>query len=95
MVGIPAAVGRAFAPEENREPYVVLSDAFRRRRFNAGPNVAGGTLIRRPLRKPGAMAVLVSTRFGRLRAMYEQERYGGRGEAGVATAAGARPCAGR
>src|SRR5258706_200445 len=44
VVGMPAAVGHTFSPEENREPLVVLSDAFWRRRFNADPNVAGKTL---------------------------------------------------
>ncbi|MGH9898707.1 MAG: ABC transporter permease, partial [Pyrinomonadaceae bacterium] len=44
VVGMPAAVGRTFSPDENREPLVVLSDAFWRRRFNADPNVAGKTI---------------------------------------------------
>ena len=48
-LGVKAAVGRTFLPEEDRtpgaHPVVVLSHAFWRQRFGADPNVIGSTLI--------------------------------------------------
>jgi predicted permease len=47
-LGIQAALGRTFLPEEfseDRRRVVVISDVFWRTRFNADPNVLGQTLI--------------------------------------------------
>lgn len=44
VMGVRAALGRTFTPEENSGPFVVLSDAFWRRRFNSAPGVIGKTL---------------------------------------------------
>src|SRR5262245_13317346 len=44
VIGVQAALGRTFTPEENSRPFVVLSDAFWRRRFNSDPGVIGKTL---------------------------------------------------
>src|SRR5262249_45449838 len=48
-LGVKAAVGRTFLPEEDRtpgaNPVVVLSHAFWRQRLGADPNVIGSTLI--------------------------------------------------
>jgi putative ABC transport system permease protein len=46
-LGVPAALGRTFGPDEarpGRDPVVVLSDALFRRRFGADPHVLGTTL---------------------------------------------------
>ena len=44
VVGVEAALGRTFTPEENDKPYVVLSDAFWKRRFGSVPDVIGKSL---------------------------------------------------
>jgi predicted permease len=47
-LGVKAALGRAFAPEEDRtpgtHPVVVLSDAFWQKQLGADPNVVGSTM---------------------------------------------------
>ena len=49
VLGVKAARGRTFAPEEDRtantHPVVVLSDAYWKRRFNADPNIVGKNVI--------------------------------------------------
>jgi predicted permease len=48
VLGVRAARGRTFSPEEDRtpgtQPVVVVSDGFWRRRFNADPNLIGQTV---------------------------------------------------
>jgi ABC-type antimicrobial peptide transport system permease subunit len=44
VMGVQAALGRTFTPEENGGPFVVLSDAFWSRRFSSDPEVIGKTL---------------------------------------------------
>jgi predicted permease len=48
LLGIRAAVGRTFGPKEDevpgRDPVVVLSDGFWRKKFGADPSVVGRTL---------------------------------------------------
>ena len=44
VTGVQAALGRTFTPEDNSGNFVVLSDAFWRRRFNSDPGVIGKTL---------------------------------------------------
>jgi predicted permease len=48
VLGVNAAIGRSFLPEEDRvvgeRPVIVLSHAFWRQRLNADPNVVGTTL---------------------------------------------------
>jgi putative ABC transport system permease protein len=44
VMGVQAALGRTFTPEENRGPFVVLSNAFWSRRFSSDPGVIGKTL---------------------------------------------------
>jgi len=44
VMGVQAALGRTFTPEDNSGNFVVLSDAFWRRRFNSDPGVIGKTL---------------------------------------------------
>jgi putative ABC transport system permease protein len=44
VMGVQAALGRTFTPEENSGPFVVLSDAFWRRRFGSDLGVIGKAL---------------------------------------------------
>jgi putative ABC transport system permease protein len=44
VMGVRAALGRTFTPEENSEPFVVLSDGLWSRRFSSDPRVIGKTL---------------------------------------------------
>ncbi|HWO02785.1 MAG TPA: ADOP family duplicated permease, partial [Blastocatellia bacterium] len=49
MLGVAAASGRTFSPEEDgapgSQPVVVISDAFWRKRFGADPNLIGQTVM--------------------------------------------------
>jgi putative ABC transport system permease protein len=70
VLGVRAALGRTFTPEESRaalfntaaapiaaDPVVVLGSAFWRRRFGGDPGVVGTTVVveRRPMRIVGVM----------------------------------------
>jgi putative ABC transport system permease protein len=44
LLGARAALGRAFTPADAREPVVLLTDWFWRRRLNADPGIVGRTL---------------------------------------------------
>ena len=44
VLQIPPAVGRTFTVEESAQPFVVLSYALWKRRFNADPNLAGKSI---------------------------------------------------
>src|SRR4030095_13652629 len=47
MIGVKAAVGRVFTPDEDRpnsNRFVLLSDRFWRRRFGADPNIVNRTI---------------------------------------------------
>ena len=44
VLDVQMALGRGFAPEEDRAPVVVLSHRYWQRRFNAEPNLVGKTL---------------------------------------------------
>ena len=49
VLGVSAAIGRTFRPEENRipggSPVIVLSDTFWRRQFHADPSAIGRTIV--------------------------------------------------
>jgi macrolide transport system ATP-binding/permease protein len=48
VLGVPAAMGRTFRPEEDREgsaPVVVLNHGFWQRKFGANPNVIGQNVL--------------------------------------------------
>ncbi|HEY7059719.1 MAG TPA: ABC transporter permease [Vicinamibacterales bacterium] len=48
LLGVDAAIGRTFDPEDDRvgaDPVIVLSDPFWRRRFGADPSIVGRTIL--------------------------------------------------